>query len=103
MECSRSLKVIRGPCTTECTVYSSDSLSDLSRQGPSLKCVEALVELLRLGNTKYHTVSMLPIQRTMERRPAQGSRVPTNTMLLSGISNNSHGGLDRRLAIERPV
>lgn len=96
----RILEVVRRLGTLDCNVDGADSVGELSGEGPGLKCVESLVELLYLGNPKDHPITMLSIQDAMKRRPSQRSCVPANTMFLGSISKSGHRGLNGRLTIK---
>jgi hypothetical protein len=89
--------------TLDRSVDGGDSPSELSGEGPGLKCIESLVELLYLGNPKDYSITIFSIQDAMERRLSQRSCMSADTMLLSGISNSGHRSLNGRLTIKSIV
>lgn len=95
-----TLEVVRRLGTLDASVNGRDGVGKLSGEGSSLKCVEAFMELLDLGNPKDDTITIPSVQDAMEGRPPQSSCMPADAILLSCITNHGHGGLDRGLAIK---
>jgi hypothetical protein len=82
--------VVRRFNTLDCSVDGGESVSEIGGEGPGLKGVESLVELVYIGSPEDNPIAICSIQDAMERRPSHRSCMSGDMMLLGGISNSSH-------------